>query len=429
MDLNYYEVLGVEKHADGSEIKKAYRKAALKYHPDKNPDLNTEDKFKEITTAYEILSDEIKRMEYNARLEGGGPAPEFGFGGDGDFEAQDFFNFFNHMNGGGQKSRRPNGRGAEKQTTDDAHLNVKVTLEDLFKGKIVKINSTRDILCRVCHGSGAKAKSVPKNCAICKGNGYVRKLRRVGPGMVTQDYVDCKNCGATGKVFKTKDKCKRCNGKGLSEETKILEFSIPKGSVSGDEVVLKGESDEAINKKPGDVILKFVQTPHAVFERVLDDLYADIELSLNEALCGFRRAVLTHLDGTGIRLSVPQGKVVRPNDTIKVAGQGMPVSGSDLRGSLFLKVKVVFPPDHWCSDTSDISRLKAVLPEEGYGKFNDVDVTYNNIHDVNYIILSEAEEHARHQAEEEEEETGYTNGGGYRGEEADFVEETSCATQ
>lgn len=442
--IDYYEILGVEKTATATEIKKAYRKAALKYHPDKNPDdKEAPEKFKEVTAAYEVLSDEIKREEYD-----NGPSmPEFGFGGagaDADFDAQDFFDFFNRMNGDGPRRNNHGGGGGfhrgghhygAQAKTEDAHLNVNVTLQDLFKGKVVKVNSTRDVLCRACHGTGAKPNSTPRPCAICKGDGYTKKLRRVGPGMVTQDYVECKNCGATGKVHRTKDKCKKCDGKGLSEETKILEFNIPKGSKSGDSVTLEGESDEALHKTPGDVILTFVQTPHPVFERKGDDLYADLEIPLIESLCGFSRVILKHLDGTGIKISVPRGKVLRPNDFVKVIGQGMPILNSDLRGDLYLKIIVIFPKDNWCVDSSDILRLKNALPEEQAHKFNNVDVSHNDVNDAEFeIVKSEAltkngHAGAENSNDDDDSEFGYTNGGGFKGRQSDFEEEANCTTQ
>ncbi|GMM38124.1 Xdj1 protein [Saccharomycopsis crataegensis] len=440
VEVDYYEILGVEKTATNIEIKKAYRKAALKYHPDKNPDEKAAEKFKEITAAYEVLSDEVKRNDYDAGGVNGG-MPDFGFGGENDYSAQDFFDFFNEMNMGGggaggaghtNGSRNAHGRrhGSHYQQgkTEDAHLNVNVTLQDLFKGKVVKINSTRDILCRICHGTGSKPNAVPKNCAVCKGEGFTRKLRRVGPGMVTTDYTECKNCGATGKVFRSKDKCKKCDGSGLTEEKKILEFNIPKGSKSGDSVTLEGESDEAPNKKAGDVILTFVQTDHPIFERKDNDLYANLNVSLIESLCGLSRIVMKHLDGTGIKLSIPKGKVLRPNDYVKVWGQGMPILNSDLRGDLYLKVVVEFPRDGWCVDSTDIDRLKASLPESQFQKPKSFDVPFNDINDADYQIISETIL-PKNAETESEEGFGYTNGGGFKGRQNDFTEEGNCTTQ
>lgn len=406
--MDPYAILDIPPDATAQDIKKAYRKAALRCHPDKNPAPDAAEEFKKITAAYEMLRDEAARAAYDS-AQNGTFADTFD---DTDFSPQDFFNFFNDM-------KRPGARAVKR--TPDAHLDVKVLLRDLFKGKVVKINSSRKVLCRGCRGSGYSPKSVPQTCKSCKGQGAVRRVRRVGPGMVTTDYVDCKHCHALGKVYREKDRCKKCDG-GLVEEKKILEFNIPKGSKLGDNVVLEGELDQAFNMETGDVILRFVQEEDEVFERKGNDLHAEVQVSLVEALCGFLRVVMKHLDGTGIRVTVPLGKVLRPGDYLKVTGQGMPILNSDLRGDLYLRVNVIFPEDGWCVDLQDVKRLQNVLPGI---RMANVDVPKNDVNDVQYTVVREEGVKV---PQDTEEEAGYTNGGGFRGQENDFVE-GGCATQ
>lgn len=435
VEINYYEILEVEKTASPAEIKKAYRKAALKYHPDKNPDPAAAEKFKDITAAYEVLSDENKKKEYDMFGTADGMYNGFADGKDSnpfesgpDFSAQDFFNFFDEMNRGHRAHERRSHSGfyhsQKKEKTPDAHMNIKVTLQELFKGKVVKINSVRNILCKLCHGVGYKSSAKPKSCPACKGAGSVKKIRRVGPGMVSTEYVDCSNCEGSGDVYDSSSKCKKCKGSGLSKEEKILEFEIKKGSLSGNSVVLKGESDEAYNKVTGDVILTFEQIPDPSFKRKGNDLHADINITLVESLCGFSRIVIKHLDDTGVKVSVKRGKVLRPGDIIKVAGQGMPILDTDLRGDLYLKVSVEFPQDNWFTDTTDLERLKSILPIMN-SLISDL-LSFNNFFDADYEIISKGK--ISQNTVNTEQEFGYTNGGGFRGQEDDF-ESNGCTSQ
>lgn len=383
MALKLYEILEVEESASSNEIKKAYRKLALRYHPDKVTEEEREEaeqKFKEISQAYEILIDEVKRERYDTFGSAddlrGGPDYDYDgrgyddFFGDGaqEFTANDFYNFFNNMNGG-----VPGGGPTftSKPRTKDAELDIEVTLEDLFKGKIIRSTATRNIICTHCKGSGAKKNAIMKKCGVCDGEGAVRKIRRVGPGLVTQDYVDCETCHATGKIYRSKDKCKKCHGERVIEETKILEFEIAKGSKNQDTVVLKHESDEFPGKETGDVVLKFTCKEHPVFSRKGDDLYANYKITLAEALCGFSKVVLKHLDGRGIQIATAKGKVLRPGDYIKIKNEGMPIKedksswfnySKNKRGDLYIALDIEFPPDNWYLEKQDLFKLQNILP-------------------------------------------------------------------
>lgn len=384
-----YEVLEVEITATAAEIKKAYRKLALRYHPDKVTEEDrehSEHKFKEISHAYEILIDEVKREEYDTygTTEGKGGAPgdyeftgnpfdHFYGGGGNEYAGDDFYNFFNNMNGGAH-----NGPQRGKPRTEDAEINVTVTLEDLFKGKVIRTTSTRNIICTTCKGTGAKKTAHLKKCGICDGEGTVRKIRRVGPGLVTQEYADCTTCNGVGKIYRTKDRCKKCTGKRVIEETKILEFEIAKGSRSGETIVLSKESDEFPGKETGDVKLTFECKDHPVFKRRGDDLYAKYKLPLVDALCGFSKVVVKHLDGRGIKISTQAGRVVRPGDHLKIKGEGMPVKNSGTswfgssskRGDLYIEIDIEFPQDNWYLERNDIVKMKNLLPNDLHSKYD-----------------------------------------------------------
>lgn len=387
-------ILGIERSATSIEIKKAYRKLALSYHPDKVSEDDREEaeiKFKEISAAYEILSDEIKRDNFDRYGDADGPRTNGGYGHDDvpDFSPDDFFNFFHGMNGNaGRKPQRTN-------RTEDANLDVFVTLSDLYNGKTVKITSSRNILCTLCKGHGVKTGAKSKPCGICKGEGVTRKIRRVGPGMVTQEYVDCTTCKGKGTIYRTKDKCKKCQGETTQEETKILEFYIEKGSKFGDSIILKGESDEAFGQETGDIILTVHEKEipeDDLFERVGNDLYSEFTITLAEALCGFKnKIVLKHLDERLLRISTPTGKVLRPNQYLKIAKEGFPIKKSFLssKGDLYLKINIEFPNDNWFSEKSELERVKNILPSQiNNDPFKNESTNNNNIDDVNFKILN-----------------------------------------
>ncbi|CDK25361.1 unnamed protein product [Kuraishia capsulata CBS 1993] len=374
LGADLYEVLGVDRNATSIEIRKAYRKLALLHHPDKVPEHERDEaelRFKEISSAYEILSDEVKRDEYDLRGDaafGAGGVPGAGAGGfgfeydDRDFDEDDFANFFNMFGGGEPQARKPK----ESEFTPDAELEITITLEDIYKGKISKFTSTREIICTQCSGSGAKAGAKPKRCETCDGEGHIRRIRWIGPGMAANEYITCTKCEGTGVTFKKSQLCKKCKGKTTIPETKILEFVIPKGATSLDgKIILKGESDQCVGKKPGDVVLKYKVEDHEVFRRGENEneLYATIHIALVDSLCGFSsRVVLHHLDGRPIKIDSKPGKVLRPGDLLKIPNDGMPYVGNENKlGNLYLEVVIDFPPDHWFLEKSDLDKIKTIL--------------------------------------------------------------------
>ncbi|KIX10140.1 uncharacterized protein Z518_01221 [Rhinocladiella mackenziei CBS 650.93] len=364
-EINLYEILGVEKDASQADIRKAYRKAALAHHPDKVPEdqrQEAEARFKAASQAYEILYDEEKRHLYDTH----GMAAFDGSRGPGGMGAEvnmeDILNMFGMGGGipgmGGRKMRR----------SPDENQKYEVTLEDLYKGKTVKFSSTKNVICSKCKGTGGAEKAQAKECSACKGQGVKQVLSQVGPGMLTQRMVECGACEGTGQVYNPKDKCKKCKGKRTTEEKKQLELYIPRGAREGDQIKLEGEADQIPGtEQTGDIIFHLVEQPHEVFQRTGNDLSAKLEITLAEALVGFHRVVLKHLDDRGIELKHPQapGQILRPGEVLKIRGEGMPLKKSDAKGDLYLVVEVQFPEDGFFSDPAALESLQKLLPGPG----------------------------------------------------------------
>ncbi|KAK9368266.1 hypothetical protein V1509DRAFT_623561 [Lipomyces kononenkoae] len=362
-DIDLYEVLGVERTATPAEIKKAYRKAALSSHPDKaKPEERDESevRFKVISQAYEILSDDEKRRDYdqygmdafthNGRR-GAGPS----------MSEEEFFQEFFGMGVGGH----PGGPRQNARRTEDALQALDVTLKSLYKGKTEKMSIKRNIICTICKGSGAKSGVKPRKCSKCSGHGAVETLRPIGNGLAIPVSTKCPVCSGRGEILKEKDKCRKCKGERVVEQSKILEVYIPPGSNDGDKIVLKGEADQEPGKETGNIIFTLHELPHSTFERKGSDLRAKLRVTLVEALCGFSRGILEHLDGRVIKLSVPPGKVLRPNHILIVENEGMPVKGGNglhHRGNLYLDVDIEFPKDNWFLEASEMRKIADALP-------------------------------------------------------------------
>ena len=376
-EIDLYEVLQISKTASKAEIKKAYHKAALASHPDKVPEdqrVEADAKFKAVSQAWDILGDDDKRAMYDqhgmAAFEKGqngfpGGAPDINdilsqmFGAGGGFEGM-------HGSFGGPGGRkRAKGRPELQQ--------YEVTLEELYKGKTTKFASTKNVICSTCHGSGGKEKAKAKECDTCKGQGMTTRLRPVGPGMVTQETVKCTTCKGRGSFYSDKDKCKKCKGERTVKQKKMLELYIPPGSREGEHIVLAGEADQdPDDQEPGDIVFELVEEPHKTFNRAGADLQAELDISLSEALTGFNRVVVTHLDGRGLQIHVeqPQGKVLRPGEVLKVHGEGMPVKRSEAKGDLYLTVNVKFPEDGWLKSQDAVDKVRSILPKSEPANYN-----------------------------------------------------------
>ncbi|EQC39456.1 hypothetical protein SDRG_03658 [Saprolegnia diclina VS20] len=321
----YYETLGVPKTASEVDIKKAFRKLALKNHPDKGGD---PDLFKEITVAYEVLSDPEKREVYDKfgeeGLQQGG-----GSGGGG-------ADIFSQMFGGGMRQPRGPPRG------EDLTHPLKVSLEDLYNGKMVKLAVNRDVLCGACEGRGGKA-GAEKSCGTCNGRGMRIQHRQIAPGMVQQVQSVCPDCRGQGKTINDADRCKACKGNKVTKERKVLEVHIEPGMRNGQRITFKGEADQAPGAIAGDIVFVVQEKEHATFQRKGANLIMEKKISLVEALCGFE-CYIEHLDGRHLHIKTKPGEVIKPNQFKAVQGEGMPQHGNPfVKGQLVILFKVEFP--------------------------------------------------------------------------------------
>ncbi|KAI7849222.1 hypothetical protein BDC45DRAFT_540265 [Circinella umbellata] len=350
-ESKYYDILGVSPEATEGELKKAYRKLALKYHPDKNPEAG--DKFKEISHAYEILSDSEKRQMYDQFGEEG----LNGQGGMGGMDAEDLFSqlFGGGLFGGGGGGRsRPSG---PRRGKDMMH-HLKVSLEDLYAGKTSKLALQKNVVCTRCEGRGGKEGAM-QTCRSCNGNGVRIIMRQMGP-MVQQIQQPCTDCRGEGEVISDKDRCKQCMGKKIVSERKILEVFIDKGMRDGQRITFSGEGDQAPGIIPGDIIIAIDEKPHPRFQRKGDDLVYEAKIDLLTALAGGQFAI-PHLDERVLLVSVLPGEAIKPDCIKVIPNEGMPAYRHHNHGHMFVKFSVEFPDPNW-TDADTIAKLDGILP-------------------------------------------------------------------
>lgn len=349
---DYYEVLGVDKSAGEREIKKAYKKLAMKYHPDRTQgDKALEEKFKEIQEAYEVLTDTQKRAAYDQYGHAGvdpnrGGA---GFGGGADF-GDIFGDVFGDIFGGGR------GRQSRARQGADLRYNLEMTLEEAVRGKEVEIRVPTLVACEPCNGSGAKKGSSPKTCPTCHGNGQVQM--RQGFFAVQQT---CPTCSGRGKIIS--DPCNECHGQGRTEKTKTLSVKIPAGVDTGDRIRLSGEGEAGESGAPaGDLYVQVHVRDHDIFTRDGNNLYCEVPLSFTTAALGGELQVPT-LDGK-VKLKIsPETQTGR---MFRLRGKGVKSVRSGAIGDLLCKV-VVETPVNLSSKQKDLLREL----EESMGKGSD----------------------------------------------------------
>ena len=311
---DYYEVLGVQKGASEDEIKKAYKKMAIKYHPDRNPgDKEAEEKFKEAAEAYDVLRDPDKRARYDqfghAGMGGAG-----GFGGQG-FDMNDIFSMFGdifggHMGGGGS-------RGAQKHQGSDLRLKVRLTLEEVAKGATKKFKVKKDVTCTHCHGSGSQDGKT-ESCATCHGTGYVTRQVNTMFGRMQQQSV-CSVCGGQGTTIK--NKCSHCSGTGVVSGEEVVEVQIPAGVQDGMILTIQGKGNAGRNNGyAGDIQVYVEVEPHAELSRRDNDLVYNLLLDLPTAVLGGPVEIPT-IDGR-VKIKIEPG--TQPGKTVRLRGKGLP---------------------------------------------------------------------------------------------------------
>lgn len=343
-ETGFYDLLGVNPSASPDEIKKAYRKLALKYHPDKNPDEG--EKFKLISQAYEVLSDPKKRDLYD---QGGEQAIKEG-GMNGGQSPMDIFNMF--FGGGGRMPRERRGKNVVHQ--------LSVTLEEMYNGSTRKLALQKNVICERCEGYGGKKGALEK-CLTCKGRGVQIRVQQIGPGMIQQVQSMCTDCQGQGEKFSSKDRCKKCNGRKVERVKKILEVHIDKGMKDGQKITFNGEGDQEPGLEPGDVVIVLDQKDHDLYQRRGDDLVTKMDIKIVEALCGFRRT-LTTLDNRTLIVTSASGQVIKPNEIKCIENEGMPVYRDPYeKGQLFVNFEIEFPEKDWLPEHL-MYQLERLLP-------------------------------------------------------------------
>ncbi|WP_331653999.1 molecular chaperone DnaJ [Peptostreptococcus stomatis] len=341
---DYYAVLGIEKTADDKELKKAYRKLAMKYHPDKNPDnKEAEEKFKEVNEAYEVLSDPQKRQiydQYGADAVNG----QGGFGGAGGFNgAGDFGDIFGDIFGDffGGSSRGFGGfGGAQKRGPRkgaDIRQHIGITFEEAVFGKKVNIKVNRSEECEECHGTGCKTGTSKTTCKTCGGRGVISEVRQTMFGSMASQR-ECPDCHGTGE--KIESPCSKCGGSGSVRKTKTIEVNIPAGIDDGQMIKLAGQGEFGDPGAPrGDLYLWIDVKPHKTFKRDGFDIYMDMPISFVQATLGDELEVPT-IDGS-VKYSMPAG--TQTGTVFRLKGKGIQRINSSSRGDQYVKVNVQIP--------------------------------------------------------------------------------------
>ena len=329
---DYYEVLGVTRTATEAEMKSAYRKLAMKWHPDRNPgDKDCEHQFKEINEAYDVLKDGQKRAAYDrfghaAFEQGGGQGPGFG----ADF-ASSFSDIFEDLFGMG--GRRGGGRGGRERGAD-LRYNMEITLEEAYAGKTAQVRIPTSVTCEACSGSGAKPGSKPKTCATCGGAGKVRHTQ----GFFTLERT-CVACQGRGQVIE--NPCPNCVGSGRVTRERTLSVNVPPGVEDGTRIRLAGEGEAGMRGgTQGDLYIFLSLAPHQFFQRDGADLHCRVPISMVAAALGGNFDVPT-IDGGQTKVKVTEG--TQPGRRFRLAGKGMPVLRTRERGDMYVQVMVETP--------------------------------------------------------------------------------------
>ncbi len=328
---DYYEVLGVGRDATSDQLKSAFRKLALQYHPDRNPDdPQAAERFKECSEAYQVLSDPQKRRSYDMFGHSGVDTSGFqGFEGFGGF-ADIFETFF----GGG-------GRGGRTRTTrgDDLRYDLTITFEEAFEGVEKEIEVPRLLTCEKCSGGGAEPGTAAETCQACGGSGQIRRQAQSIFGAVV-NIVTCPTCGGEGRLLKSP--CTACGGQGRIERHKKLRVRIPRGVDTGSQIRLTGEGEAGFRGGPaGDLYIVLRVRPHPQLARRDQDVVYELRINIVQAALGDRIEVPT-LDGT-VEVTIPPG--TQYGQTFRLQGKGMPHLRTGRRGDQFVVVQVVVPKD------------------------------------------------------------------------------------
>lgn len=338
MAKDYYNILGIKKNASKEEIKKAFHKMAHKYHPDKKS--GDEAKFKEINEAYQTLSNEQKRAQYDQfgsayQQNMGGAGAQGGFGGFDfsgfqqggvEFDLNDIFSDFF---GGGR------GRGRREKRGRDISTEISISFKESVFGVTRRMLITKQSKCESCSGSGAKKGTKLEKCSKCNGQGKIREMKRTILGAISTENI-CDNCLGQGEI--PKEKCSLCKGGGVLRKEEEITIEVPAGIRSGEMIRMSGMGEAVQGGTPGDLYIKINVSSHPVFKRDGKNLVMDMSIKLTEALLGATKKIETL--GGKLEVKIPSG--VSINEILRVKGKGIPVTGSK-RGDLLIKLNIDLP--------------------------------------------------------------------------------------
>ncbi len=362
---DYYDVLGVDRSASEDDIKKAYRKAAKKYHPDLNPgDKEAEAKFKEVGEAYEVLSDSSKRARYD-QFGHAGVDPNYGAGGGsygygGGVDFGDLGDIFSSFFGGGFGGRSANPNAPRRG--GDVSASVTISFEEAAKGCVKTVDVTRVENCGVCGGSGAEPGTHSHTCSDCKGSGQVRVSQRTPFGMIQTQKV-CDKCRGTGKIID--NPCHACSGQGRVRARRTTEVNIPAGIDDSQILSVNAGGDAGVNGGPtGDLHVHINVRPHAIFERRGYDVYCDVPITFVQASLGDDITVPT-LDGN-VKFHVNEG--TQPGDKVKLRGKGIKRLNSSGRGDQYVTMTIEVPKNLDSKSKELLRQFDEHTNDENYGK-------------------------------------------------------------
>jgi molecular chaperone DnaJ len=333
---DYYEVLGVARSASAEEIKKAYRKLAIQYHPDKNPgNSEAEEKFKEAAAAYEVLSNAEKRQNYDRF---GHSGPQMGGGGfGGGMDMNDIFEQFGDIFGGafGSSSSRGGQRGGQRGT--NIRIKLKLSLEEISDGVTKKLKVNKYSGCSTCHGSGAKAGTQPRTCSTCQGSGQVTQITNTFLGQMRTASI-CPTCQGQGSIIT--DKCTSCRGEGIERGEEVIEVRIPAGVEEDMQLNMRGKGNAGQrNAPPGDLLIVIEEEEHPLFKRDGQHVFYDLYLNIADAALGTNVEIPTL--GGKARVKIDEG--TQSGKTLRLRGKGLPSVNGGPRGDMFATINVWTP--------------------------------------------------------------------------------------
>merc|ERR1719238_2229637 len=349
--------------------------------------------------AYEVLSNPEKRKLYDQAGEQG--IKEGGSGGGGGMNPMDIFDMF-FGGGGGDPFGRGGSFGRQRgpRRTKNLVHQLSVSLEDMYNGTVRKLALQKNVICDACEGMGGKAGAIQK-CPNCRGSGMQVRIQQLGPGMMQQIQSMCQECHGEGERVDPKLRCKKCNGRKVNRERKILEVQVDRGMEDGQKITFSGEGDQEPGLEPGDIIIVLDEKPHPVFKRNGNDLILKMEISLTDALCGFKKTVRT-LDDRILVIQTVRGEVVKTGDLKQIQGEGMPQYRNPFeKGRMILQFNVVFPPN---LDPSMADALAKVLPP---GEEPMIPDEHDEVDMNDFDPENDRQNHRRHQYEDDDDHHGH----------------------